>query len=339
MYNNKNLFFLICFIYFVFLFKITNIFSEKINIPNPNFTYFTIAAGSSSGTYFPIASAIAGLLSSPPGSPPCERGGSCGVQDLIALAYATEGSLHNVELLKQGKVDTALIQSDLRITQKNLKTIASLYPEALHIVVLQDSPFYNLSDLKGKTISVGTMYSGTLYTIKNILTALGFTEKDYIQRYDNPGKACDSLLEGKIDVLLFFAGAPVSCLVNLAKNKPLRFINISPEEEKKIILKNKIFTPYDIEAGLYWNIGKIRSLSVMAQWVVPEKTSEEFVYKLTKAFWLPQNQNKLQLQFPKIDFLSASKAARFDEKNTFHKGAIKFYEEMGFLIEKEKELK
>ncbi|MDP3531837.1 MAG: TAXI family TRAP transporter solute-binding subunit [Alphaproteobacteria bacterium] len=329
---------LIFFLYLISVFSITEIFAKKLNIPNPNFTYFTIAAGPASGSYFSIASSMAGLLSSPPGSPPCERGGSCGVKDLIALAHATEGSLYNVDLLKERKVDTALIQSDLMIHQKNIKTIATLYPEVLHIVVLQDSPIYKFADLKGKMISIGTRHSGTLPSVRNILNILGLAEKDYVQSYDDPGKACDFLLEGKVDVMLFFAGAPVSCIVNLAKNIPLRFINISPEEEKKIALKNKMFRPYDIEAGLYWNIGKIRSLSVMAQWVVPENTSAELVYNLAKAFWLPQNQNKLQLQFPKINFLSADQSAAF-ETGSLHKGALTFYEEMGFFPKKKKEIK
>jgi uncharacterized protein len=338
MYSNNKSTFLIIFFFLVSIFNITEIFAKKVSIPNPNFTYFTIAAGSPSGSYFPIATSMAGLLSSPPGSPPCERGGSCGVKDLIALAHATEGSIHNINFLKERKVDTAIIQSDLMATQKNLKIIASLYPEVLHIVVLQDSPLYKLSDLKGKTISIGTTHSGALYSVRNLLSTFGLTEKDYIQSLDDPGKACDLLLEGKIDVLLFFAGAPVSCLVNLAKNNPLRFITINPEEEKRIILKNKMFVPYNIESGLYWNIGKIRSLSVMAQWAVPEQTSKELVYNLTKAFWLPQNQNKLQSQFPKTNFLSAGQSAIFDP-SLIHKGALKFYEEMGFLHKTKKERK
>lgn len=338
MYSNNKSIFLIIFFFLVSIFNITEIFAKKVSIPNPNFTYFTIAAGSPSGSYFPIATSMAGLLSSPPGSPPCERGGSCGVKDLIVLAHATEGSIDNIKLLKEEKVDTALIQSDLMIAQKNLKIIASLYPEVLHIVVLQESPLYKLSDLKGKKISIGTTHSGTLYSVRNLLNTLGLTEKEYIQSFDDPGKACDLLIEGKIDMLLFFAGAPVSCLVNLAKNKPLRFITIDSDEEKKIILKNKMFKPYDIEAGLYWNIGKIRSLSVMAQWAVRENTSDELVYNLTKAFWLPQNQNKLQSQFPKTNFLNTYESAIF-EPNLIHKGALKFYEEMGFLHKTKKERK
>lgn len=333
MYSNNKPIKLLILLYSIVIFSITDIYAKNMNIPNPNFTYFTIAAGPASGSYFPIASAMAGLLSAPPGSPPCARGGSCGVKDLIALAYATEGSLHNIELLKERKVDSALLQSDLMPTQKILKTIASFYPEILHIIVLQDSPLYKIADLKGKIISIGTNHSGTFHSVKNILNLLGLSEKDYIQSHDDPGKACDLLLTGKVDALFFFAGTPVSCIVNLAKNKPLRFIKILPEEEKKIALKNKMFKPCNIEAGLYWNIGETRSLSVMAQWVVHKKTPEELVYNLTKSFWLPQNQNKLQLQFPKANLVSAYNSAHFEPKS-LHKGAVKFYEEMGFLPKK-----
>ena len=41
--------------------------------------YVRIATGSVTGTYYPVASAIAGLLSRPPGARPCEEAGGCGV--------------------------------------------------------------------------------------------------------------------------------------------------------------------------------------------------------------------------------------------------------------------
>lgn len=304
--------------------------SKKINIPNPNFTYFSIGAGPASGSYFPVASAIAGLITNPPGSPPCERGGSCGVKDLVSIAYATDGALHNVDLMKERKIDSALIQADLLEKEDPIRLISALYPEVLHIVVLQDAPIYKVADLKGKVVSVGKTQSGTFQSVRQLMAILGLKASDYSASHDDPGKACDLLLDAKVDALLFFAGHPVSCLTNLAKKKPLRFLNITPDEQTKISLKSKIYKPYDIEAGLYWNIGKIRTMSVIAEWVTADWASEEVVYQITKAFWLPQNQSKFRTAFPKLNALNLKDSAEFAPQR-LHKGALRFYKEMGLL--------
>ena len=48
-----------------------------------------IGTGSTAGTYFPIGGLIGNAISNPPGSRPCDRGGSCGVPGLIAVAQST----------------------------------------------------------------------------------------------------------------------------------------------------------------------------------------------------------------------------------------------------------
>src|SRR6056297_1017591 len=46
--------------------------------------FFRIGTGTTGGTYFPVGGLIANAISGPPGAPPCELGGSCGVPGLIA---------------------------------------------------------------------------------------------------------------------------------------------------------------------------------------------------------------------------------------------------------------
>src|SRR5215468_2586904 len=59
--------------------------------------FFRIGTGPTTGNYFTIGGIIANAISNPPGSSPCEKGGSCGVPGLIASAETTQGSVQNVE--------------------------------------------------------------------------------------------------------------------------------------------------------------------------------------------------------------------------------------------------
>jgi len=46
--------------------------------------FVRIGTGGTAGTYYPIGGLIASIISNPPGSRPCDKGGSCGVPNLIA---------------------------------------------------------------------------------------------------------------------------------------------------------------------------------------------------------------------------------------------------------------
>src|SRR5262249_11432690 len=57
--------------------------------------FFRIGTAATTGTYFQIGGMLANAISKPPGSRDCDRGGSCGVAGLIAVAVATQGSVEN----------------------------------------------------------------------------------------------------------------------------------------------------------------------------------------------------------------------------------------------------
>src|ERR1051325_7498854 len=55
-------------------------------------TFFRILTGGTVGTYFPIGGLIANAISNPPGSRPCDDGGSCRVPGPGASSGALNGS-------------------------------------------------------------------------------------------------------------------------------------------------------------------------------------------------------------------------------------------------------
>jgi len=153
--------------------------------------FFRIGAASTSGTFFEIGGVIASAISKPAGSPPCEHGGSCGVPGLVAVTQATQGSVENLRMVATGQIESGIAQSDIASWAyagtgiftadgplKNLRAIASLFPESLQLVVRDDSAIQTLADLRGKHISLGQPGSGTLADARVVLAAAGLTEKD-----------------------------------------------------------------------------------------------------------------------------------------------------------------
>ena len=130
-------------------------------------TFFRVGTGSTGGTYFPIGGLIANAISNPPGSRPCNRGGSCGVPGLIAVAQSTQGSVDNVARIKAGSLESGLVQADIaywafngagiykpKDAVKSLRVIASLYPESIHIVVRRNSKITSVGALTSPSRSI-----------------------------------------------------------------------------------------------------------------------------------------------------------------------------------------
>ncbi len=110
-------------------------------------SFFRIGTGGTAGTYYPIGGLLANAISNPPGSRPCDQGGSCGVPGLIASALSANGSVANINAIAGGTLESGFSQSDVatwaysgtgiwegKPAVEKLRTIANLYPESIHLV-------------------------------------------------------------------------------------------------------------------------------------------------------------------------------------------------------------
>ena len=75
--------------------------------------FFTIGTGGTSFTYYPVGGVIANAISKPPGSRECGKGGSCGVDGLIASAVSSRGSVDNINAIMSGLRNSGFAQSDV----------------------------------------------------------------------------------------------------------------------------------------------------------------------------------------------------------------------------------
>ena len=301
--------------------------------------YFRIGTGSSSGTYFPVGSLIAGAISNPPGSRPCERGGSCGIPGVIAIAQATSGGIANLDLLRSGALEAALVQANLaswaysgtdyyrgRPPLSELRAIATLYTETVQIVVRADSPIRTIRDLRRRRISVGEAGSAIAIDAPMVLRGLGLTDKAYTPVNLRPEPSVDALIDGKIDALFLVAGAPFAAISDAAARVPIRLIAITPAEVGTLKNDRPIFAEAVVPADTYPGVPEVATLGVGALLVVRAALDETLAYDLTKALWNSRNRRALEAGFPRGQFLPLP-AARDTGVVPLHPGAERFYTE------------
>ncbi|WP_099863902.1 TAXI family TRAP transporter solute-binding subunit [Pararhizobium haloflavum] len=308
--------------------------------------FFRIGTGGTAGTYYPIGGLIANAISNPPGSRPCEEGGSCGVPGLIATALAANGSVANVNAIAGGQLESGFSQSDVatwaqtgtgiwedREAVDNLRAIANLYPETIHLVASAESGIESVADLAGKRVSLDEPGSGTLVDARIILEAYGLAEEDVEAAFLKPDQAAERMRDGAMDAFFFVGGFPAGAIVELASQHDVVLVPIDGDEAGAITEEYTFFAENIVPGGTYEGVdGEVTTLSVGAQWVTSADQPEDLIYEITKALWNDNTRAQFDAGHQKGKEITMETA--LDGVGIpLHPGAERFYREEGMIKE------
>jgi uncharacterized protein len=306
-------------------------------------TFFRILTGGTVGTYFPIGGLIANAISNPPGSRPCNDGGSCGVPGLVATSVASNGSVANAAAIGAGTAQSGFVQSDVafwaytgtgvydgRPKIDTLRAIANLYPESFQLVVRRGSGIKSMADLRGKRVSLDEPGSGTLVDARLILAAYGLSEKDLKAEYLPAQQVADKLKEGAIDAFFNVSGWPQSAVADLAATVGIELVPIDGPEANKLLQQYSFFGADEIPDDAYKDVSGVKTVSVHALWVTSSKQPDDLIYKITAALWNPNSRKLLDSGHAKGRVIRLE-TATVGLGIPLHAGAEKFYKEKGLL--------
>jgi hypothetical protein len=302
--------------------------------------FWRIGTGGAGGTYFPIGGLIANAISNPPGSRPCDKGGSCGVPGLVAIAVSTNASVANVNAIDAGQLDAGLAGAQ-SVTQgyngegkfvgnkrSKIRVIANLYPEDMHLVLPKGEKLGSLKDLNGKRVGVAAAGSGTQVSVKMILKHYGIKADE---QELGLAQSAQRLADGQLDAFFYAGGTPFAALIQLGSTKGFELYKFSEAEQKEI---NKII-PYYVDsmipAGTYENITyDVPTLAVNGQLITSVEQPTELIYEITKALWNKNTRKLLDKGHSKgkdIRMETALKGVLIP----VHPGAEKYYKEVGLI--------
>ena len=306
-------------------------------------SFFRIATGGVGGTYYPVGGLIAQAISNPPGSRPCDKGGSCGVPALVAVAQSAHGSVANIEAIAAGQIDSGFAQSDIAYWAytgtgiyldsgkvEGVRAIAGLYPESIHLVARKGSNIRSVLDLAGKRVSLDEQGSGTLVDARLILSAFGLGEGDIEPFHVKPIPAIEKMRAGELDAFFIVAGYPANAVKELASSAGAELIPIEGPEIDVLLGKYGFLTRDSIPAGTYEGIGEVNTISVGAQWIVSAEAGEELVYNITKALWNESSHKLLQNGHPQARAITLESALD-GIAIPLHPGAERYYREAGMI--------
>lgn len=290
------------------------------------FDTIKVGTGGTTGTYYAFATAS--------------------LQAITTDAYgfevvSTGGSQANIEGIEDGDYHFATVQNDvMNYAYKGINgftapitsfsAVACIYPEVVQLVATAASGIKTVADLKDKTVGIGDVGSGTYYNAIQILTAAGLdVEKDIKTTAASFGDSAAGLKDGSIDAAFVTAGTPTTAITELATSTDVVIIDLGEEVINSLVEEYPFYTLYEVTDADYTFVEEtVKTVAIMATYVVTNEMSEDQVYEITKALW--ENEDVKTCH---------AKGAQMDINTTLngigdvplHPGAEKYYIEAGIL--------
>jgi TRAP transporter TAXI family solute receptor len=242
----------------------------------------------------------------------------------------TKGSAENVPLLEAGKLDLGLVAGELASSAlarpgTPLRVVAAMYSSPGLVMVRGDSPYRTLSDLRGRTVVLGTQGSGITALGRTVFDSLGI--QTHAITLEKAADGPPMLLDGRADAL-WGAGVGWPAFAALAKSGG-RFIGPDPREVQIILQKNPALQAVTLPAKSY--PGQDAALPSVGSWsfvLANDKLPEEAAYLIARAVHRAEAKLAARLEQAR-ETTAANTAAAAPRPELLHPGVARYLREAG----------
>ncbi len=241
-----------------------------------------IAGGDLNGVYFQIAGEFCRLA-------------SLDNPDLVCSVMPSAGSAENLQLLREGVANLALVQGDLLYWAQRgegpyqgqaipqLRSVMATHAEPLTLMVLSTQTA-NLASLQGKKLYLGAEHSGSRATALLVLKQLGLPNVEQQEvAVDDPMTA---LCEQQIAAWAMVIGHPNKQVLDTAKRCAIRFVPILPRNTPGAAEKYPFYRVSQIPGRLYPGVlTNTPTLALPAIMVTTDRMDNQLVSGLITGYW------------------------------------------------------
>lgn len=293
----------------------------------------TIGTGGVSGVYYAVGGALCRLVN----RDRPKHGIRCTVE-------ASAGSVANVDSLTREALTFGMVQSDVAYNalkgtgayqaagpRPQLRSVFSMYPEMLTILVNKESTATGLADLKKKRLSLGLSGSGSRALVEEWFVSTGWRPEDHLvvqeRSADEQGFA---LCENKIDAMAYVVGHPAPNVGRGLRECGLRLIGMDTANIDKYLAARPYAVRSEIAAGTYPSLtAAVPTVAVLATFTTHANVSDELVYAAVKSMF--ENFDELKKLHPSLSNLDPAKMVTQGLTAPLHPGALRYYKEKGWL--------
>jgi TRAP transporter TAXI family solute receptor len=254
----------------------------------------------------------------------------------------TGASVDNINRIKKGDLDLGMTTIHLQYQayhgmgpwqDKPIKDQYVMWvyqPAPQNFVVREDSGVKTVYDLSGKPFNPGIRGSATEKTVEAIFDALAVMPELYRGgTEDTVAGIKDKRLVGYVK-----SGAGVATLdastMDIATFTPIRLLNFTAGDIKKVQTKYPYLSPIAIPKGIYKDAPAYQTFAMLIGTVVKKDLPEDLVYKMVKAAC--EGIDEQVAAYPSIKGTNLAQLTIETCTVPLHPGAIKYYKEIGLKV-------
>jgi len=295
--------------------------------------FVSIGTAGLTGVYYAVGGAICRLVNKDRKT----HGLRCSVE-------STGGSVFNINTIKAGEMDLGVAQSDTSHDAYNglgvfktsgaytkLRSVFSVHPEPVTVLVRKDAQVRHFEDLRGKRFNLSNPGSGSRASVEQLLAAMGWTHKDFALASELRGdETASALCDGKIDGFSYTIGHPAAQIQDPIVTCEAQLVPMTGPVIDKLVTDNPYLAKVTIPGGLYpHNPDPVDTYGVLAVFVTSTDVPEESVYVIVKAVF--DNLEEFKRLHPAFAHLDARRMVQDGLSAPLHPGALKYFKEKGLL--------
>lgn len=147
----------------------------------------------------------------------------------ISLTEDSVGSQENMQRLKEGEVQLAIVQNDTEPADLDVQTLLPLHRGVCHFLVPMGSDIKDIYDLRNKTVAVGNGNSGNYHLVHELLAHFGILEEEneFDPLYQSVSDCGEKLEKGEVDAILVVTALTSQSLSDLVCRGNVRYVSLA----------------------------------------------------------------------------------------------------------------
>lgn len=289
----------------------------------------SLGTGGVTGLYYPTGGAFCRLVN----LTRQEHGIRCAVR-------STLGSITNLEQVIAGEFDLGIAEAGQlhsaytgrgALFDPSLRTLVSLFPESLSVLVRADAGITRFDDLKHKRINIGKPGSSQRYTLDLLMAARGWQLSDFAEVVMlEPAEQAAALCDDRIDATLYVVGHPSGAIKEAIRDCDSRLISLSSDDIAALIRHNPHYLQVSI-AGAHYARGlpDVVTAGVNATLFARADLPEDVAYTLVKSLF--EQFDTFRRMHPAFNLLQPQQMVMAPLAAPLHPGAVRYFRESGLL--------
>ena len=295
--------------------------------------FLALGTSSTGGVYYPVGQGLCGLIN----DGRIEHRIRC-------VAYATGGSVYNIQAVESGQLDIAITRADLAYQayrgegdfaefgpNRKLRIIANLYSQPVGVIVKADSEIKTLDGAEGKRINIGNLGSGKRTISELIFDIKGWSRKTFKEVQElSTARMGQAFCDGKVDVLIESIGIPSDFYDRMTRQCAGKFVPLSDQLIAGIQARAPFFFVDTIRGGVYpHNASDVKTVGIKIVLITSARVHPYSIGIVARA--MLSDIEKFRARHPVLGNARPQTMLLEGIKIPFHDGAAAYYKQKGLL--------